>query len=82
MFHLNVEHAESRVKCLVALGKTPDPALVARYMEWALYSGDVRNQDVIYALGAVSSNRRGRDVAWAFLQVSRSWWVCWRRWHA
>ncbi len=72
MFHLNEQHAESRVKCLVALGKTQDPSLVTRFMDWALYSGDVRDQDLLYALGTVSANRKARGVAWTYIQVSCS----------
>ena len=68
MFHLNEAHAESRVKCLVALGKAREPPLVTRYLDWAFNSGDVRNQDLMYALGALAANRHGRDLAWLYLQ--------------
>jgi hypothetical protein len=48
-------------------GKTRVPALVTRYLDWAVNSGEVRSQDLVYALGALSGNVHARTIAWDWL---------------
>jgi hypothetical protein len=48
-------------------GKTRVPALIHRYLEWAVMSGEVRSQDVFYALGALAGNAHARALSWEWL---------------
>jgi puromycin-sensitive aminopeptidase len=58
---------EEKVKALQALGGTKDAALLARSLTFAM-SDEVRSQDTIYLVAAVSRNPLGRAHAWAWMQ--------------
>lgn len=56
---------EEKVRLLVALGRFPD--CEASVLEYAFNSGDVRTNEVVYALAGLGSNTAGRYSAWKFL---------------
>lgn len=51
------DHAETRSKCLVALGRTKVQQLVPRCLDWSFNSGEVRGQDILYILMSFAANR-------------------------
>ncbi|HEY7862427.1 MAG TPA: ERAP1-like C-terminal domain-containing protein, partial [Thermoanaerobaculia bacterium] len=58
---------EERMRALRALGFTRQAHLLQRTLEFSL-SPEVRPQDTPLAIGSVAWNRRGRELAWSFLQ--------------
>ncbi len=47
-----------------------DAGIIARYLDWAVNSGEVRNQDIIYAFGALAANRHARAQSWTYVKTS------------
>jgi len=58
---------EEKMRALRALGFSQQPKLLQRTLELSL-SPEVRPQDTPLAIGSVAWNRRGRELAWKFLQ--------------
>jgi len=59
------EFSEEKRRCLHALGKSKEPALLGRLLEFCL-TKEVRSQDIAFPIGSVSSNPKGRRVTWDF----------------
>jgi len=67
--YMGTENPDEKVRYLMALARTSDPALVARYLEWALNpEGPVRGQDVLYALVGIARSRAGRHQGWEYVK--------------
>jgi len=64
-----VEHDVQEVKllALMSLGYINNTNLLIETLEFGL-SGEVRDQDIMYAFGTVSSNPAGRHLTWNFLK--------------
>jgi len=64
-----VEHDVQEVKllALTSLGYTKDPNLLTETLVFGL-SGEVRDQDIMYTFGSVSSNSAGHLLAWNFFK--------------
>lgn len=58
---------EEKMRALRALGFSQHPHLLQRTLEFSL-SPEVRPQDTPLAIGSVAWNRKGRELAWKFLQ--------------
>jgi puromycin-sensitive aminopeptidase len=58
---------EEKVRCLRVLGKTPDPLLLERTMDFA-FSDAVRGQDVFLVVSGVATNPAGTQLVWDYLQ--------------
>jgi len=58
IYRANVDHAETRGSCLVALGRTRVPELVSRALDWMVCSGEVRGQDMFSLFASLAANRR------------------------
>ncbi len=58
---------EEKNRCLRALGRSADPDLLQRTLEFSL-SEEVRGQDTPLAVAGVAMNPLGRDLAWEFLR--------------
>jgi aminopeptidase N len=61
------DDAEAKVRLLSALGRTPDPVLKRRTLEFAL-SKEVRPQDAYTPIASVASTAVGAQLAWAFIK--------------
>mmetsp|Transcript_2930 Transcript_2930/g.13767 ORF Transcript_2930/g.13767 Transcript_2930/m.13767 type:complete len:110 (-) Transcript_2930:247-576(-) len=49
-----------------ALGAIPDVTVLEETLQWAL--AEVKAQDIFIVVNSVAKNRRGKDLAWEFLQ--------------
>ena len=58
---------QDKVRYLLALPATPDPALLARTLDLAL-SDEVRTQDAPFLVAGVMSNRAGGSLAWQWVE--------------
>jgi hypothetical protein len=58
---------QDKVRYLLALPSTPDPALLARTLDLAL-SDEVRTQDAPFLVAGVMSNRAGGPLAWRWVE--------------
>ena len=60
---------EEKRNCLSTMGSVVDPTLHADMMDYVLFSGKVRLQDMAFPLGALAttSDERGK-AAWAYLR--------------
>jgi puromycin-sensitive aminopeptidase len=58
---------EEKVRLLVSLTRIPDPELISDMLKRSL-TDDVRSQDTVTVLGAVSGNPKGKALAWDFLK--------------
>lgn len=57
-----------RKHVLSSLGSSPDAKLKRATMEWTC-SGEVKLQDLFYAMGSVArSSREGREISWKYFQ--------------
>jgi puromycin-sensitive aminopeptidase len=66
-FYSATDNAE-RKHVLSSLGNTPDAKLKLATMDWTT-SGDVKLQDMFYAMGSVGrSSREGREISWKYFQ--------------
>ena len=61
------ELQEEKLRFLRALGRFSQPALLQRTLERSL-TPDVRSQDTVSLIGAVATNRKGRDLTWQFVK--------------
>ncbi|KAJ8903626.1 hypothetical protein NDN08_004728 [Rhodosorus marinus] len=57
---------EEMVRCMRALGAIPDVGVLEETLQWAL--AEVKAQDIYVVINSVAKNRRGKDLAWEFLQ--------------
>lgn len=62
------DSTETRVKCLMALGRTPDEDAARAFLDWAVHSEDVRSNELLYAFMALGTSHRGRTVMWAYVK--------------
>lgn len=69
---------DQKLSTLGALGSVEDPKLIQRNLELAL-SADVRPQDIIYVIGSVAANPKGRRSAWEFTKTH--WQVLYDRYY-
>jgi puromycin-sensitive aminopeptidase len=58
---------EEKVRLLISLTRIPDPELISDILKRSL-TDDVRSQDTVTVLGAVSGNPKGKALAWDFLK--------------
>ena len=58
---------EEKVRLLIALTRIPDPELISDVLKRSL-TDDVRSQDTVTVVGAVSGNPKGKALAWEFLK--------------
>lgn len=60
---------EEKRNCLLTIGAVVDPARHAEMLDYVLFSGKVRLQDIAFPLGALAttSDERGK-AAWAYLR--------------
>ena len=63
----DAELQEEKVRLLLALTRISDPELISDLLQRSL-SDDVRSQDTVSVVGAVSGNPRGKALAWDFLK--------------
>ncbi|HLE80996.1 MAG TPA: ERAP1-like C-terminal domain-containing protein, partial [Dehalococcoidia bacterium] len=63
------ELQEEKLRFLRALGNFPQRELLQTTLDRSL-SADVRIQDSVMVIGAVSSNRQGRQPAWEFIKAN------------
>ena len=61
------ESQEEKVRLLLALTRIPDPELISDVLHRSL-TDDVRSQDTVSVVGAVSANPKGKALAWDFLK--------------
>lgn len=66
-FYSTDDNAE-RKYAMHSLGASKSKALKLRTLDWAVKSGDVKLQDFFYPIGAVSSNKEGSALAWAYFK--------------
>lgn len=59
---------EEKLRALRALGYSRQPALTLRTLQWALDSGEVREQDLFYATATCSTHKDGRELVWQFMK--------------
>jgi aminopeptidase N len=58
---------ELKMKALRAMGKTRDPKLIERYLDFA-FSGQVRPNNVLYVFVTLAGNAYAREQMWQFVQ--------------
>lgn len=58
---------ELKMKALRAMGKTRDPVLIERYLDFA-FSGQVRSNNVLYVFVTLAGNVYAREQMWQFVQ--------------
>ena len=63
----SAESQEEKVRLLLALTRIPDPELISDVLQRSL-TDDVRSQDTVSVVGAVSANPKGKALAWDFLK--------------
>ena len=63
----SAESQEEKVRLLLALTRIPDPELISDVLHRSL-TDDVRSQDTVSVVGAVSANPKGKALAWDFLK--------------
>ncbi|MDE2803258.1 MAG: M1 family metallopeptidase [Chloroflexota bacterium] len=63
----SAELQEEKVRLLLALTRIPDPELISDVLQRSL-TDDVRSQDTVSVVGAVSANPKGKALAWDFLK--------------
>ena len=61
------ELQEEKVRLLISLTRIPDPELISDVLKRSL-TDDVRSQDTVTVVGAVSGNPKGKALAWDFLK--------------
>ena len=61
------ELQEEKVRLLISLTRIPDPELISDVLKRSL-TDDVRSQDTVSVVGAVSGNPKGKALAWDFLK--------------
>ena len=67
---LTPPHSEEQQNIMITLGYCQDEQLVHLLLEWALFSGEVRIQDVSHALSLLgSSSESNSEIAFAFLST-------------
>ena len=70
--------ADQKLIALSALGAVHEEALLQRSLKFAL-SDEVRPQDIIYVIGSVAANPKGRALAWNF--VKEQWSTLYDRYY-
>ena len=63
----SAESQEEQVRLLISLTRIPDPELISDMLKRSL-TEDVRSQDTVSVVGAVSANPKGKAPAWDFLK--------------
>ncbi len=63
----SAESQEEKVRLLISLTRIPDPELISDVLQRSL-TDDVRSQDTVSVVGAVSANPKGKELAWNFLK--------------
>ncbi len=61
------ELQEEKVRLLISLTRIPDPELISDVLKRSL-TDDVRSQDTVTVVGAISGNPKGKALAWDFLK--------------
>ena len=64
----NSKLTDQKLAALAALGNVQDVDLLKHTLEWSLKEDEVRPQDIMTPIGVVAANKKGRLMAWAFLQ--------------
>ncbi|CAG8543698.1 10366_t:CDS:10, partial [Acaulospora colombiana] len=59
--------ADQKIVALTALGFAQQENLIQRFLQFAI-SDEVKNQDIIYALAGLQSNRKSRRPLWNFMK--------------
>ena len=65
--HKKAELQEEKIRLLVSLSRIPERELISDVLKRSL-TDDVRSQDTVTVVGAVSNNPNGKDLAWNFLK--------------
>ena len=63
----STDSQEEKVRLLISLTRIPDPELISDVLQRSL-TEEVRSQDTVSVLGAVSGNPKGKALAWEFLK--------------
>ena len=66
----SAETPELKQKAMCAMGRTRDPELIERYLDFA-FSGQVRPGDVLYVFVTLAGNAYAREQMWTF--VKENW---------
>ena len=61
------DHKEEKDRIIRCVGVTHDPKLIQQVLQFAM-SDEVRNQDTVFAIAAVTMSAPGRNAAWAFFR--------------
>eukprot|EP01088_Endostelium_zonatum_P022432 TRINITY_DN964_c0_g1_i1.p1 TRINITY_DN964_c0_g1~~TRINITY_DN964_c0_g1_i1.p1 ORF type:complete len:478 (+),score=135.06 TRINITY_DN964_c0_g1_i1:336-1769(+) len=60
---------EEKDRLARALGHTKNKEKIARTLEWALNSGEVRHQDIVFVVGVISAcGGAGREMVWDYIR--------------
>jgi aminopeptidase N len=68
----NKGDAAMRTKCLLAMGRAKDEAIIAEFCDWSLNSGNVQPGELLYPFASMSANRHARRAAWATVKANWS----------
>lgn len=55
--------SEEKRRCMLAVGAIKDESMLKKVLEWSI-SDEVRSQDAYLPIASVTSNVRGRELAW------------------
>ena len=64
------ELADEKRRAFTALASSSVSSLQQKTLNWALLSGEVRNQDVPTIISAVSNSKNGGEVCWNFFKTN------------
>lgn len=68
----SVDLHEEKDRISRAMGATKDPELLLKVLEFSI-SDEVRSQDTVFVIMSVAMTRKGRELAWQFLQDNWQW---------
>merc|ERR1711937_18838 len=70
MYKENSENAELAVKCLSALGRAKDPAILNEFLDWVVKGSEVKAMNVLYAMMALTGRRESRVISWEYAKAN------------